>query len=395
MTIKKVLTISAVFLAFAWGTILWFTADLILATDLAQLSAIKNGIFLMPLVAPFIRARLQLSDVKLLFGVSALSVVGILPMILFSPGSFAFIAGYFCVATLRIFLMPVLLGFAERNLGETLAVAVLAGGFHFFNAALKPVVAILVEQDYWRYGLWLAVLLVVASAVTAYFAGDANAEARLMRTPNPRLLGKGVIVFVGIQIVYGIREIAVFPLAENVLGSITDAGVLEGIGEAAMFASVFLTFLLRPGVINPMLTVQAVSSIAVIAAIKLHNPHVLYVAKIAEGISHAVLERVSEIIYVGLLGGLPTAGVAWQWIDTLGRVGTVPGRIVAAELSLEFVTASMAVLSVVTLILAMSPLSEWVGNRLYKISGLNFRFRLLMPKQLQAQLEQLRSNRIR
>jgi hypothetical protein len=391
---KKVLTVISVLTCFAWGTLVWFTGDLILARDLTLLGVLKNGIYLVPLAAPFIRSRLQFNAGQLLIGLSALSSLGLIGMMI---GDNALTAGYFAVGVLRIFLMPVLLGFAERNLGATLAVVVLAGGFHLMNAVLKPGAAWLVENNLWRYGLGVAILLLAVSAVTARLAltpGETDEPAVITKSPNPELLGKAVIAFIGIQVLYGLREIAVFPLATEVLGSSTSAGILEGIAEGAMLVGVFLTPLLKPALITPMLCAQALSALVTVAAIKLHNPHLLYAARIVEGLSYAVLERIGEVIYVGVLGGLPTDGVAYQWIDSISRVVTVPGRM-AASAPLDVIFWVIAAFALVTLALASSGAAVWTGDRLYSIAGLKYRLRLVTPKQLKAQLERLRSSRIR
>jgi hypothetical protein len=321
-----------------------------------------------PLIAPFIRARLRFSNGQLIVGLSALSAIGLVATLL---GGNALVIGYFTVGVLRIFLMPVLLGFAERNLGATAAVFVLAGGYHLTNAILKPGVAWLVEQNLWRYGLAAALVLVTVSAVTARLTLAPVEGEEVSAAPhseaNPTLLGKAVIAFVGIQVLYGLRELAVFNLAGQVLGSPLQAGTLEGIAEAAMFMGCLLTPLLKPKLLVPMLSAQVISALMVIAAIKLHHPNLLYTARIVEGLSYAVLERLTEVLYLGFLGGLPQDGVAYQWIDSVGRVATVPGRMVATAPA-EIIFAVIAVLAAVTLLLVTSPVAGKIGSLFYRIA---------------------------
>ncbi|MGL4608062.1 MAG: hypothetical protein ACRCYY_00025, partial [Trueperaceae bacterium] len=214
--------------------------------------------------------------------------------------------GYATVGILRLFLVPVLMSFGENNLGAVAGVFVISAGFHVANASLKPAVAWLVEKGQWKLALGVAIFLVVVSALTAYLSRGGKEQVREQRVPNPTLLGRGIICYVGFQFFFGIREITVFPLAEKVLGSTYEAGLLEGIAEGAMVVGTLLTTFLRPSLLVPMLCAQGFSGLIVLGALYTHNPHVLYAARIVEGLSHAILERVSEMVVLGYLGGLIT-----------------------------------------------------------------------------------------
>jgi hypothetical protein len=370
MTTKKILTVIAVLSCYAWGTFAWFTGGLLLADQLPVLAKLTNAIYLAALFAPFIRARLgRFTNTQLLVGLSCLSALGLASMM-----NAAWLpAGYLAVGLLRLFLMPVLTSFTAPNLGAVGAVVLLNGGYNGANALLKPFVANLVATNTWRLGLAAGIGLLAVSAVTAYLAtntANASEEApTALRTPNPKQLGSMIIVLLGIQLFYGLREIVVYRVAKEMFGSTNSAGVLEGITESAMFAGVFLTPLLRASLVIPMLFVQGAASLLIVAALHFSNVSLLYAAQIADGLSYAVLERFTEVTYLRELGGLPNAGLAFQWIDSLTRVGPMPSRLLASSsLSLEIIFSVMAGVSLLIIALHRTPLAAWTGHRFFEIA---------------------------
>jgi hypothetical protein len=367
MTTKKILTVIAVLSCYSWGTFAWFTGGLLLAEQLPTLAKLTNAIYLAALFAPFIRARLgRFTNTQLLIGLSCLSALGLVAMMDRS----LLPIGYLTVGFLRLFLMPVMTSFTAPNLGAVMTVVLLNGGFNGCNALLKPIIAHLVAINTWRMGLGIGVVLIAVSAVTAYLATNAesvtSSEETINEQPNLKKLGSMIIVLLGIQLFYGLREIAVYRVANQVFGSTTAAGLLETITETAMLVGVFLTPLLRASFVIPMLCAQAAASLLFVAALHFSNAHLLYAAQIVEGLSYAVLERVSEVTYLHELGGLPNAGLAFQWIDSLTRVGPMPTRLLASSsLSLEIIFGVMAGVSLLIIALHRSALATWTGNRFY------------------------------
>jgi hypothetical protein len=370
MTIKKVLTVLAVLSCYAWGTFAWFTGGLLLADELPTLAKLTNAIYLAALFAPFIRARLgRFTNTRLLVGLSCLSALGLAAMMNRELLPF----GYLAVGFLRLFLMPVMTSFTAPNLGAVMTVVLLNGGFNGANAILKPQIANLVASNNWRLGLGIGIVLIAVSAVTAYLATNTasatSSEEEVNEQPNPKKLGSMIIVLLGIQLFYGLREIAVYRVAKEMFGSTTSAGVLEAITESAMLVGVFLTPLLRAGIVVPMLVAQAGASLLFVAALHFSNAHLLYAAQIVEGLSYAVLERISEVTYLQELGGLPNAGLAFQWIDSLTRVGPMPSRFLASSpLSLEIIFSVMAGVSLLIIVLHRTTLATWTGNRFFEIA---------------------------
>jgi hypothetical protein len=282
--------------------------------------------------------------------------------------------GYLAVGFLRLFLMPVMTSFTAPNLGAVMTVVLLNGGFNGANALLKPYIAHLVAADNWRMGLGIGIVLIAVSAVTAYLATNTasagDSEETINEQPNLKKLGSMIIVLLGIQLFYGLREIAVYRVANQVFGSTTAAGVLEAITETAMLVGVFLTPLLRASFVVPMLVAQSGASLLFVAALHFNNAHLLYAAQIIEGLSYAVLERITEVTYLQELGGLPNAGLAFQWIDSLTRVGPMPTRLLASSpLSLEIIFGVMAGVSLVIIALYRSGLATWMGNRFFAIAS--------------------------
>ncbi len=371
MTIKKFLTVIAVLACYGWGTFAWFTGGLLLAEQLPTLAKLTNTIYLAALFAPFIRARLgRFTNTQLLVGLSCLSALGLAAMMDRNLLPF----GYLAVGFLRLFLMPVMTSFTAPNLGAVMTVVLLNGGFNGANALLKPFIAHLVAGDNWRIGLAAGIVLIAVSAVTAYLATNtaslASHEEETNAQPNLKKLGSMLVVLLGIQLFYGLREIAVYRVANQVFGSTTSAGVLEAITESAMLVGVFLTPLLRASLVVPMLIAQSGASLLFVAALHFGNAHLLYAAQIVEGLSYAVLERITEVTYLQELGGLPNAGLAFQWIDSLTRVGPMPTRLLASSsLSLEIIFSVMAGVSLVIIVLYRSPLAIWMGNRFFAIAS--------------------------
>jgi hypothetical protein len=370
MTIKKLLTVASVLACYAWGTFAWFTGGLLLADELPTLAKLTNLIYLAALAAPFIRVRLErFTNTQLLVGLSLLSSVGLASMM-----NEAWLPmGYLAVGLLRLFLMPVLTSFTAPNLGAVGTVVLLNGGFNGANALLKPFVAHLVATNTWRLGLGAGIGLIAVSAVTAYLATNTASTSEeaptALRTPNPKQLGSMIIVLLGIQLFYGLREIAVYRVAERMFGSTNSAGLLEAITESAMLVGVFLTPLLRASLVVPMLCAQAGASLLIVAALHFSNVHLLYAAQIIEGLSYAVLERFTEVTYLHELGGLPHAGLAFQWIDSLTRVGPMPSRFLASSpLSLEIIFSVMAGVALLIVPLHRSTLAAWTGNRFFAIA---------------------------
>jgi hypothetical protein len=370
MTIKKVLTVIAVLSCYGWGTFAWFTGGLLLADQLPVLAKLTNLIYLAALLAPFIRVRLgRFTNSQLLVGLSCLSGLGMAAMMDRNLLPF----GYLAVGFLRLFLMPVMTSFTAPNLGAVMTVVLLNGGFNGANAILKPQIANLVASNNWRLGLGIGIGLIAVSAVTAYLATNTasatGSEEEVNLQPNPKKLGSMIIVLLGIQLFYGLREIAVYRVAKEMFGSTTSAGVLEAITESAMLVGVFLTPLLRAGIVVPMLIAQAGASLLFVAALHFSNAHLLYAAQIVEGLSYAVLERISEVTYLQELGGLPNAGLAFQWIDSLTRVGPMPSRMLASSpLSLEIIFSVMAGVSLLIIALHRTSLAGWTGQRFFAIA---------------------------
>jgi hypothetical protein len=368
---KKLLTVIAVLACYGWGTFAWFTGGLLLAEQLPILAKLTNAIYLAALFAPFIRARLgRFTNTQLLVGLSCLSALGLAAMMDRS----LLPIGYLAVGFLRLFLMPVMTSFTAPNLGAVMTVVLLNGGFNGANALLKPYIAHLVAADNWRMGLGIGIVLIAVSAVTAYLATNTasagDSEETINEQPNLKKLGSMIIVLLGIQLFYGLREIAVYRVANQVFGSTTAAGVLEAITETAMLVGVFLTPLLRASFVVPMLVAQSGASLLFVAALHFNNAHLLYAAQIIEGLSYAVLERITEVTYLQELGGLPNAGLAFQWIDSLTRVGPMPTRLLASSpLSLEIIFGVMAGVSLVIIALYRSGLATWMGNRFFAIAS--------------------------
>jgi hypothetical protein len=371
MTMKKFWTVLAVLTCYGWGTFAWFTGGLLLSEELPTLAKLTNAIYLAALFAPFIRARLgRFTNTQLLVGLSVLSSLGLVAMMNRDWLPF----GYLAVGFLRLFLMPVMTSFTAPNLGVVMTVVLLNGGFNGANALLKPFIAHLVAGDNWRMGLGIGIALIGISVVTARLAsnvGPANPED-FAEQPNLKKLGSMVIVLIGIQLFYGLREIAVYRVANQVFGSTTSAGILEAITESAMLVGVIFTLTpyLRTSLVIPMLTAQAGASLLFAAAIHFSNERLLYTAQIVEGLSYAILERLSEVTYLYELGGLPNSGLAYQYIDTLTRIGPMPTRILAGSpLSLEIIFSVMAGVSLVIIVLYRSALADWTGNRFVAISS--------------------------
>lgn len=369
-TMKIAMTIVAVISCYCWGTFAWFTGGLLLSEELPTLATLTNCIYGAALLAPFIRARLtRFSTTQLLVGLSGLSALGLVAMM--NPSWLP--AGYLTVGILRLFLMPVMLGFCEPNLGAVGAVVLLNGGFSAANAVLKPIIAILVAAGTWRLGLAAGIVLIAVSAVSAVLAtarGEAAEAAPSANGQNARRLGGMIIVLLAIQLSYGIREVAVYRVAERMFGDTTWAGKLEAIVETAMLVGVFLTPLLRTSMVIPMLVAQSATNLFMVAAIQSHNVQLLYAAQTLEGLSYAVLERLSEVTYLQQLGGMPNAGIAYQWIDSLTRVFPMPSRLLASSnITLEAIYGVMAIAALLILVLYRSAIAEWVGNRLFAVAG--------------------------
>jgi hypothetical protein len=370
---KILLTVVSVLACYAWGTLAWFTGGLKLSGELPTLALLTNVIYGAALFAPFIRARLtRFNNTQLLVALSCLSAFGLIAMM--NEAMLPY--GYLAVGLFRLFLMPVMMSFIQPNLGPVGAVVLLNGGFSAANAVLKPVTAQLVTNNLWRYGLGAGIVLIAVSAITAYFATSdvdaTEASSSLVETRNPKRLGGMILVLIGIQLFYGVREIAVYRVAQEMLGSVTAAGQLEAITESAMLIGVFLTPLLRSSLVIPMLAVQGVASLAMVAALQFHNVTLLYAAQVCEGLSYAVLERLAEVMYLRELGGFDNAGLAYQWIDSLTRVGPMPTRLLASSsLSLQAIFGVMAGVSILIVALHRSPLALWTGNRLFQIAESN------------------------
>jgi hypothetical protein len=414
--LTKLLTVIAVLASYCWGTAAWFTSAALLANSTELLANLTNVIYLSALLAPAIRARLTVSTTQLLVALSLLSALAFVGMMNESWIPPAYVA----VGIFRLFLQPLLISFCIPNLGPVASVVLLSAGYYAANAVFKPIIADLVAQGLWRGGLAVGIVCIFVSAWTAYqarprksvsirwqllwlmqleqselawllnygkrpnpfsgivshprVAASGQRLARLMRsqsegtTPSIRLLGKSTLIIVGINVLYGLREIAVFPLAERLFSekpnpaARLEAGKLEGIAESAMFLGVFLVPLLHPRFITLALTFQVLSSLLIIAALQLHNLSVLYAALWIGGISFAVLERIGEVTYFRRLDSLPNSGVAYQWIDTLYRLASLPGRYLANLPVLEHVYAGAALLSLLTLVLTKTWVANWVGG---------------------------------
>ena len=87
-------------------------------------------------------------------------------------------------------------------------------------------------------------------------------------------------------------SLVIFPLAEEVLGQMTDAGALEALRQTAMFIGVIAT-LVYPGrfSIRIWLFAQLTGYLAILVGFQFGIRGSVYIGLCADGVSFAVLER--------------------------------------------------------------------------------------------------------
>ena len=371
---KGFLTVLTVIIFFAWGTLAWFTGNLLMADRLELLSLIRLATYGAAVAAVFLRSALRrVSDEVFLIVGSALCVVGLVLMT--RPGLLP--VGYLLVGLTRIILIPANLGFVSRVLGPKGATITTAGAFYLANAVLSPVIAWLVKRQMWRIGLWVAVFLVVSSVATTWLARPTQPQVETegnkeeaQAAPNLRALGEGTITFVGIQLTFGILALAVFPLAEATLGELEGAGSLEAMRQIASLIGVLATLSYRGSFnLRFWLGVQALGLVSLALGVRFAIPSLVYFGLVVDGVAFSVLERASEVAYLTGLQGLPSSGVVIQALDAATRIS-----IGAGELFVAFTPLYVSLYCALALPLMLILLLNWpaakrtIARRLYAVA---------------------------
>ena len=361
-------------LFFAWGTIAWGTGDFLLSENLPFLSLLRNVTYVAAAAAVVLRFVLRRipNEVFLVVG----SAICAIAFVVMAKGGDWVPIGYLVIGLTRIILIPANLGFAAAVLGPKLGVVVTAGGFYAANAVGKPIIATLIQHDQWRLGLLTGAVLVVVSVFATWLARpEAQAEQKvqhnqvLSHTEAVNSLGKGSITFVGIQVSFGLMSLLVFPLAQGLLGETTDAGALEGVRQSAMFVGVIAT-LVYPGrfSIRMWLLTQLAGYLTLLVGFQFSVAGLVYIGLCVDGVSFAVLERASELAYLEVLTGLPSAFVAMQVLDAATRLVMIPGEGLASGLPLELALWVAPLLPLVLLVLLATPLKNKIAEKLLHIA---------------------------
>ena len=370
---KKILTVLTVLFFFAWGTLSWVTADLLLSDQLSLLANLRTVTYIVAAVAVFLRYYIRrIPDERILLYGAMICVVALLVMM----NRRLLPAGYLLVGITRIFLIPANLGFVDRVLGARNATIVTGGGFYLANAALSPVAEFLVEANRWRFAFGAAIVLLILSAyVTFRLEKVLEAEEEVEETPPsashpPSAFGKGVIVFVAIQTCYGLVEIVLFPLSALLLGERTDAGRVKGLRQFAALVGVVVTcFYRKPLSLRALLTIQFAGLALILVGAQYGIGGLCFFGIFVEGVMFALLERESEIIYLEGLRGLPSAAVARQFIDGAYRLATVPGELVAANTPLFLSLGVAPILPLLILVSFKTPLRHGVARALRRLGN--------------------------
>lgn len=368
---NKALTVVAVLLFFAWGTIAWATGDFLLAENLSFLGLLRTTTYIAAALAVFLRYYLRRvpNEAFLIVGSGICSIA----LVLMAQGGDWIPLSYLIIGLARIVMIPANLGFAANVLGPKLGVVVTAGGFYAANAVLKPLIAELIKTDEWRYGLLVGAVLVLGSAIATWLVTPeepAGFEEGRSEQAVASLVGKGSLTFVGIQVSFGLMSLLVFPLAVRTLGATTDAGTLEGFRQGAMFVGVMAT-LVYPGrfSIHIWLLTQLAGYLTLLVGFELGVKSLVYLGLCIDGVSFAVLERASELAYLEGVAGLPSASVVLQVLDAATRLALVPGEAMAAGLPLQASLWIAPMLPLGLLIILATPFKRWIADRLIALAN--------------------------
>jgi hypothetical protein len=373
---KKLLAVTSVLSFYAWGTIAWFTGSLKLADELPMLALTANLINVAGLVAPFFRVTLgRFRRGQLIVGLSGLSAVGLILMT-----NEEFLAyGFVGIGACRLLLIPNITAIAESHFGPNRAIMLISGVSFAMSAALKPLVAYMVAKDLWCYGLLCGVLLAAIFAVTTCFSihqeNTNSAQSVVIKVAcNTKRLGQAVVILAGIRLFHGVREIVVYRIAEDLLGSVTLAGKLESLSDAAVFVGIIFLPLLSNNLVALVMIVQSLSCIITVIAINLRSELLLHLAQVSGGVTYGLLEKFAEVSILWELGSYPNAELAYQWVGAITRIGLMVTRVLASSsLPLETIFGITASFSILTIIVCRSPLALWAGNRLFQIASVRSR----------------------
>lgn len=368
---NKLLALVAVFSFFAWGSIAWATGDFILAGDnLPLLNLLRNTTYVVAALAVLLRFYLsRVSDKTYLLvggGVCAFTLISMVRGEAWVP------VGYLVIGLTRIILVPATLGATVKALGNRGGVVATAGGFYLTNAISKPIVANLVERGVWRTGLLVAAGLTVLSALASWgvHIEEQTADDTSGEGGSHTHLGSGLIVFVLIQVTFGVVTLGVFPIAETLYGDVTDAGFLEAARQWAMLIGVLAT-LLYPGRISfrLMLFSQAAGLLAILLGVYLHIKWLVIVGLVIEGVTFALLERASELAYLEGVQGVARNGFILQLVDAASRLAIIPGETAVPFLPLQVTLVIAALMPLCIIALLATPLKAWLGRKLLEFAN--------------------------
>ena len=364
---NKLLTVAAVVFFFSWGAIAWGTGDYLLAQEgkLAFLAILRNSTYVAAAAAVFLRYYLRrVPNEAFLVTGSALCAIS---MFLMTQGGNWIPVAYLIIGVTRIVMIPPSTGFAADVLGPKLGIVVTAGGMYVANATIKPVVAWLIKTEQWRYGLGVGIVFVIVSAICVWLARPEPGTEEVL-TPNTNRLGSGAIAFVLIQVSFGLMALIVFPLATELYGEVTDAGILEAIRQSSMFVGVMVTLLNVRFSIRIWLLAQLLGGIALLAGMGYQVAGLVYFALCAEGVSFAVLEKAAELAYLEGLAGLPNRNVVIQLLDAGTRFALIPGEALAAGAPLQVSLWTAALLPLFILLVLATPFKRWLADKLLELA---------------------------
>ena len=378
---KKFLTVIAVLFFFMWGTLSWVTADLLFAEDQLELLAnLRVVTYTAVALAGFLRLYLRdVSDERILSYGAVICVLELLMMVAATliPGLFPILlpAGYLLIGITRIFLTAATLGLADKTFGGRYATILTGGSFYAANAVLSPVIEEVVEANRSTLCFVTAIVLLIVSAyVTLRLEKILEAEKRGAKQKAaaqeaiekavypPSALGKGVLIFVGIQACYGLFEIALFPIAELLLGQRTDAGRLKGLRQLAALLGVLVAIFYgrKKMSVRLLFTIQCAGLILLFIGVRFGLVGLCLVGIFVEGATFATLERESETMYLDGIRDLKKKAVVRQFIDGASRLAFIPFELLAANAPL-FQTLGVAPMLPLLIIVALStPLQRWI-----------------------------------